>query len=330
MGQVYGYNTWLGWGEESTYGTAVAAAKYAEIEKESVKDEGSKYEFKPLLRYRSQARKILGKANPAGAITLPVLWTGLEQLFKHGFGSAGTTGPASSLYTHTFSLAAQPPTGLTVFLNRDSEGLTGNTAFRINGSRINKLTLRQNVGEWLMMDVDLIGRQREQAAKPTPTFPTFDPVDWAMVATKAINPAGTNMDVPMRSFELTIENGLHQDGYRLGSRYRALLGAGDGQRKVTWKIEAEFNDNALYAYYLNNTDSGLDLKMVWRKDPSNATPSTTNPELTVTLPKCVFDGEDPSIENPGPKYLQITGTAYLSASDNDEVNAVLKNATSSV
>jgi len=70
--------------------------------------------------------------------------------------------------------------------------------------------------------------------------------------------------------------------------------------------------------------------MVWRKDPSNPTPSITNPELALTLPKCVFDGEDPAIESPGPKYLQITGTAQLSASDNDEVNAVLKNATSAV
>lgn len=327
MGQVYGYNTWFGWGEESTYGTAVAAAKYAEIEKESYKDDGSRFQPKPLLRFRSQNRKILDKANPAGVVTLPMTWTGLEQILEHALGSVVTTGPVSSLYTHTYALAAQLPTGLTVFINRDSEGLGGNTCFRISGSKINKLTLRQNVGEWLMADIEFLGKLRTQTTKPTPTFPTFDATDWAMVATKAINPGGSNFNIPARSVEIMIDNGLHPDGYRLGSRSRELLGAGDGQRKVNFKIEAEFNDNALYTPFLNSV--ATDLSFVWRKDPTQAA-SSSNPELTITLPAVVFDGEDPAIESPGPKYQTISGTCLLSSVDNDELALVLKNTTSSV
>lgn len=328
MGQVYGYNTWLGWAEETTYGTAVAAARYAEIEKESMKDDGSKFNFKPILRFRSQNRKILGKANPSGAITLPALWTGLEQLWKHSLGSVAVTGPVSSVYTHTYSLAAQPPVGLTTYIDRDSAALSGSTAFRHTGCRVNKLTIRQAVEEWMMLDLELIGAARSQVARPTPTFPTFDPVDYAMMTVKAINPAGTNIDLPLRSLEITIDNGLHQDGYRLGSRFRQLAGAGDSQRKVNFKFEAEFNNNAVYAYFLNNTDTGLDLVFTWKKDPLAAV-SSTNPQIQMTLPKVVFDGEDPAIDSPGPKYLSISGTSLLPSDTNDnaEFSIVLQNAT---
>src|SRR5262245_55509144 len=159
MSQVHGYPTFFAWGKESTYGTPVAAAKYAEIEKEALREE-RKYAQKPILRTLSRNRKIKERMDPKGTITLPVIWAGLEQLLENvfGAGSVGTTGAGP--FTHSFSLKAAVSNGLTVFLSKDADATGAGTCYQFPGSQIDKLTLTQAVGEWLMMELDIFAREQ--------------------------------------------------------------------------------------------------------------------------------------------------------------------------
>lgn len=320
MAQVHGYNIFLGWAEESVYGTVVAANKYAEIEKESLR-ETRKYAQKPILRTLSRNRKIKEKMNPAGTIRLPYLWTGLEQLIKNAFGagSVGTTGPVSTVYTHTFSLKAAPPIGLTVYLPKDAAATAGTTAYEFPGSLISKLTFDQALGEWLMLDAEFFAREQLQVAAPTPTYPTFDPVDYTQMTVFTVNPGGSPLVLPLRSLKISLDNKYDLEGYRLGSEKRMVVNR-SAQREVTFEFEAEFNSETLVDYY--QLLSETDLQFKWVKD--------ANTDMTITLPKVVFDGENPAIDAPGAKLLSMSGTSIMSAADNDELTVVIRNTTTSV
>lgn len=319
MGQAYGHNFFLGTGLESTFGTGVAASEFYEVEKFGVKAT-QKNLPKRLLRHVGVARKIKSKMDVAGPITLPMLWTGTERFLKQAFGACATTGPSSGNYTHVFTGAAALPVGMSLVANHDADALGGTSCFRYTGCQINKLTIKQSIENWLMMDLDILGANRALIAKPTPTFPTFDPVDYTQVSTLVIFPSLSPLEVGLKEFELTIDNGLYGDGYRLGSNTRQFMGRGEGGRKVTLKAQVEFKELTVYNLYRQLTDIALQLK--WVKD--------ANTDLTLDMPVVNFEGEDPAAENAGPYYLNMEGTGYIGSADGDEAKFTLKNQTASV
>lgn len=319
MGQAYGHNFFCGTGLESTYGTGVAASEFYEVEKFAVKAT-QKNLPKRLLRHVGVARKIKGKMDVGGPITLPMLWTGTERWLKQAFGACATTGPSSGNYTHVFSGAAALPTGMSIIANHDSDNIGGSSCFRYTGCQVNKLTLKQSIENFLMMDVDVIGANRALIVKPTPTFPTFAAIDYTQISTLIIFPSLTPLVVGLKDFELSIDNGIYGDGYRLGSNVRQFMGRGDGGRKVTIKAQVEFSDTSVFGLYKDLTDIALQLK--WVKD--------ANTEITLDMPVVSFEGEDPSAENSGPYYLNMEGTGYIGTTDGDEVTLTLKNQTASV
>lgn len=317
MSQAYGHRFFCGTAEQVAYGTAVTpATQFNEVMRFGVKETQKKLP-KSTLRYVGQARSVAGKKDVGGPIAIPLLWTGTERWLKHAFGTVNSSGPVSSNYTHTFTGADALPAGLTVYGNHDADNIGGSSAYQFKDCQINKFTLKQAIEDWLMMEVELIGSSRTLVAKPTATFPTFDPVDYTQVTIKAINPASANYDIGLKEFELTYDNGLYTDGYRLGSASRQFCGRGEGGRKVKIKITAEYKDLTLYNYYRNLVDTDIELR--WVKD--------ANTFFKLTMPKVSFEGEDPSAENAGPYYLNMEATGYIGTSDGDEVTVVLQNQT---
>lgn len=312
------HNAWVGWSEESTFGTPVTATKFAELKSEALKWE-RKRNVVPLLGHASQRRTVAGKINVGGSIVSPFLWEGFEQWLKHAFGSVGTTGPSGGLYTHTFSLAAALPTGLTVEVNRDDAAISGNGAFQYSGCKVSKLTLTQEMEQPLMMEVEIIGKDRAMIAATSKTFPTYDALDYAQVTVAKIDPGGgAEYDLPIKSLKVVIDNGLFDDGYRLGSASRAFIGRGS-QRKINIEAEIEYTDLTVFNYFNGLTLDNLRFKWV------NSTKS-----LQLDLPSCTFDGEEPQSDDHGPYYITMTNTALANAADNDELVAVLINTVSSV
>lgn len=318
MSLAHGYNAWVGYAEESTYGTPVTATKFLEIESEGIKSE-QKPNVVPLLGHVSQRRTVTGKKSVSGSFRAPVLWEGVEKLFKHAFGSVNTTGPASGLYTHTFSLAADLPTGLTIEVNRDDAAISGNGSFQYAGCKINKLTLDQQHEQPLMMEVDILGKDLAMIAATAKTFPTYDAVDYAQVTVAQIDPGGgAEFTLPLKSLKITIDNALHDDQYRLGSATRAGLTRGS-QRKVMLEAEIEFESLTAYTYYRTLATDNLRFKWV------NGTKS-----LQFDAPLCIFEGEEPQSGDAGPYYLTVSCTALANSADNDELTMVLINTVSSV
>lgn len=316
MSQAHGYNSFFAWAQETTYNTPVAAAKWLEIESEALKNT-RKWEVRPLLRFLDQSRRIKTPKKVDGTVRFPALWTGWEQLLKHALGSVSTAGVGP--YTHTFSLAAALPTGLTAYVNRDAFALGSGSEFRYPGCKIGKMTLSQKMGEFLMVELGLMGSgDLANVAVSAPVYPTFDAIDYAQLTTARINPAGANVALKIREFELSVDNGL-VDQRRLGSVVVGNYARGS-QRKINWKFEAEFDSLTEYAYFRDLAET--DLQFVWFKD--------ANFDLTVTLPRVTFDGQDPESKETGPIYIPFEGTAWVNTADGDPLSIVLKNQTATV
>jgi hypothetical protein len=314
----FGTNAWVGFGEESTYGTGVTPTKWIEVLEESFQGKHN-YIGKPTLRSASINQRVKSKKAVEGGFKYNVGFEGYETLFKHTIGSVATTGPVSGIYTHTFSLATVLPTGLTFQVNRDQAAIGGSSAFQYEGCQIQKLTLTQNIEDFLMADIEIVGEDWSNVALTAATFPTFQGVDWEMLTTFTINAVA----VKVKELEITIENALAADRYRLGSRLRRGLGR-NAPRKISGKFLAEFESLTEYAYYRDLIQ--VPLVATW----DNGGAGSAQRQLSISIPAIVFNGEDPKVDDAGPIELPMSFEAFQSAAANDEMVLTVKNTLSSV
>jgi hypothetical protein len=322
MSQAFGYNAFLGWKEQVSFDTAASPPnKWLFAEAFPAPEADRKPIHKPYLGTVSRQSTIREKHAPAmTGIKFPVIQEGIEQLLKHALGGVVTTGPSGSIYTHTFSLAsALPAAGLTVDLDVDDGAITGDHVQRIIGAQIDKLVLTQEVGGTLDAEIDLVGREYVDVARTSPTLPTFNPYDYAMMTVSALNPGGTNFALPIRMWKLEVNNNLFKDAYRLtGAGKRSAFGRAS-QRTVSMEFEIEYESDTVTNYFKSGSFTDVEFKWV---NGSN--------EIAITSPNGIFSGSRPGAENAGPVYLKMQFDALRTSSDNNELTVVMKNTLSSV
>lgn len=308
MSTAFGQNCWIGTAEESTFGTYVAPTKFNEIMNESLNGEHS-YISKPTLRSVSQAARVKSRKNVSGAIDLQMTYSGAERFVKHAMGALNTTGAGP--YNHACTLTQNLPTGLSLHVNRDAANLGAGTAWKYEGCQIQKLTLANQVEDFMTASVEFLGRSWANLNVATPTFPTFDGITWDDLATFELN----SIPVQARSWEISIENNLAADRYILGSLLRKGLGR-SAPRKITGKFEVELDDLSLYTYFLNLTAAPLSIVY-----------TSGTKSLIFGLPNIILNGTDPSVEGPGPLIFSAGFEAWMSAAEHDELTITIINAT---
>jgi hypothetical protein len=272
---------------------------------------------KPSLGSVSQNRSVKSKRSVSGGFTAQVGFNGIETILKHAFGSVSTGTPEASVYEHTYTLTNALPTGLTFHVNRDAANL--GTAYEYEGCMIEKLTLKQELEDMLMLEVECEGEDEAPIAViGGPTFPTFIACDWEMLTAVV---AGTT--VKASSLELVIENSLAKDRHQLGSRLRKGLGRG-AFRKITGKIETELDATTLYASFNSLTNGQINLS--WQ----GPTLGGTSYLLDLVLPNASYLIER-NVSDPGPVPATITFEAFSNtdAGNNEVTTALLRNAVSS-
>jgi hypothetical protein len=252
----FGFNTWIGVGEESTWGTRTAPAKFIRILSESLKLNNPTI-LKPSLGVTSQNRAVLGKKFTDGGFEAQFGYNGFETLLKHAIGSVSSAQQGgTTAYLHTYTLTNALPTGLTFHVNRDAAAVA--TANEYEGCQIEKITFTQEPEDILKVSIETQGEEETDIAVATPTFPTFVAADWEDFS--LVISGSTTEDIT--SFELSIENTLAADRFKLGQRTRTGIGRG-GVRKVTGKITAEFRDQVLYDLFQGKTTTTAGVNAQW-------------------------------------------------------------------
>lgn len=316
MSTAFGLNTWLALGEEVTYGTPVARTRWIEITEESIEGKQSIIS-KPALRNVSQSDRVQGKKEVGGNFKFKMGFEGHEKILKHAMGTmAAVTGAGP--YTHAATLASALPVGLTMEVCRDTVAIGGSSAFLYEGCQIDKLTLSQGFEDILMAECEIIGEDFSFVAATATSFTAFNGIDYTMLSSPQLNSTAINL----QAWELTIENGLAADRFKLGSRTRIGLGRAQ-TRKISGKLTIEFEQLTECNLFRNQTTL-VPLSIPY----NNALGGASNKQFNITLPKVAIQGGEPKVSDQGPVHMEITFEAYQNAAANDEMTATLINSNS--
>lgn len=131
---------------------------------------------------------------------------------------------------------------------------------------------------------------------------------------KVVNPVSSDLR-PLTSFEasvnlngwfeevlsgdVSIENGLNEDKFVLGSRFRQAMPAETAE--VTGTLSMEFDDNKNYIKFKNSELFALEFRLIQEQSGGGLGDSTigsTNipPQMYLLLPKCKYTGDTPNVD----------------------------------
>lgn len=303
----------LGFGEESTWGTAVARTHWYRGITESMARKVSR-KPRPTLAEATGSRNrkfhYTESDTAGGSVELLMTYEGCGLLLKHVLGGTPTTtGPVSGIYTHTYTLAGNLPTGLT------HEVIRGNgTAEVFEGCKVSKATLKIVAGGLMTLALDLVAETSGgRVAAGTATFTTND---LPVVHNQAGVFTWNAQTYTLKSFELTIDNKL-ATRMLLGSNLTAEPVPSDFL-DVNCKVEVEWNNDNLVTALTADTQA----------DASIAFTGTGSRTLTVNLHNLYLEEVSDPVSGVGVVAQSATFRAESDGTD-EGVSVVLTNTQSS-
>jgi hypothetical protein len=163
----------------------------------------------------------------------------LELMFHSGSGTVTT--PTGRIYTLTAGGALTPFTSFVGF-----SGAEGIYARRFSGCKLNRATFSSRVDSMLTVNADIAAINKElltgAAATATPLYPAAS-AEFPYIFSNAsvLFKSGTmaNLgEIPVESFDLTVNHNLAVDKYRLGSVFRRSLQEGVTDVEGSFTLDA--------------------------------------------------------------------------------------------
>ena len=195
----------LGMGEESTWGTPVARTNWRPLNSVSLSRKVTQVPRPDLKSDAGSAMRrghFLSEEIVDGSASIICTYDNCGMLLKAALGTLADAGSGPSSYTHTYTLAASPPTGLTVEVVRGTS--TQSEVFE--GCKVNGLTLAVAAGEAMMMDLDFIGQTG--AARGSAGTPTYGSDENLILHSQAGQFNFNSVNYDLRSMSLKVENSL--------------------------------------------------------------------------------------------------------------------------
>ena len=214
---------------------------------------------------------------------------------------AVATATLGSLKQHTFLLADALPIGLTFNLQRGEYSQD----YRFGGCKVSKLTFTQNLEGFLECSCDLVGQDETLVSHVTPTLPSAPFVMWDEFSGQF-----GGLPWPAQMVELTVENPLATDSYKLGNRLRQRLERG-GVRKISGKVEMEFENISHYNAFRNQDQ--LTHTFTW----TGPSVSGGNYALSVVGTRIVFQEASHGVKTIGPIKITLPFEAFASSANNE-------------
>lgn len=316
MSLKYGFQSKVGIGEETTYGTAVTPTDFVEFTNEILQVSYAKRAAQGI-NTTSMHKKILTLGQTvAGDISFEVNPDdGLPLILKALFGKAPVSAQVgtSAYYTHTFIGADDWITdgsagcGLTLQATRDD------VAVDYSGCLPSTLNLVAAVGDALKATAGFVGQQA--ATQGSPTAASFSTLSPLVFHQGVVARAGGSIDVS--NFTLNIDNGVKADTFKLGQTY--IKRPARGMRVVTGSVQMYFEDSNIYDAFVANTTNEVILTF-----------TSGSYSLTITLGN-VYWLNNPTPNVGSPDVLTYTApfqAYYDDATDQDIKIALVNTATS--
>jgi len=245
-----GFESTIGIGEESTYGTAVTASNFFHLTEPPTFDLSYPRNLKRTMGGQFTRKTINARREPKISFNIITSYDDFGWLLKHAIGDSSVATSGSGPYTHTIA-ASTMPTGLTIEADYGAATLTTGTTPAFTGCMIEKLTLTQAHSEFLEVAVECVAEDVSYVSKQSPSYATDNFIDYADLGTAQIN---SNAQY-LRNLEISITNDLRADRFVMGSLVRNGL-----DRKtmtVTGTAEVEFDSMDELNLAVNGTDTAM-------------------------------------------------------------------------
>jgi len=313
-GPAVGAKGFIGFGPESTWGTAVTPTRYIEFLSEGLKRNQSGVVSNGIQPYRGATSYKRTTIAPGGDINFEMCPEDVPTLIYHALGSASTTG--SSIYTHTIKPTIDLPTGLTFEIDRDV------AYFIYAGSKINTWSMSFAPNEIITGSVSVSAKTETGtigASGNTASYSSASPFTGVQAVVQV---AGSNFGVMAADF--TVSNDIYEGKFELGQNSRAALI--EQKRSVTGKLNIEFDDLTIYDLFVAGTESTLRITLT----SDELISGSTYYSMDIYFPKIVYTGETPTMDGPGIITVDCPFTALYTSSASPEIIVTVVNSQSSV
>lgn len=305
------FDSYAGFVDEVTYGTAVAPSKFLEFTKETVTGKYERIESQAIRSGANVLRSDRFVPNPKGAagdLETEVLNQNFAFWLKHMLGTVTPTGTSPKTYAAT--VGPLKGKSFTAQFNRvDANG--NDNIFTYEGGKVASWELSNAVDGLLMLNLTMdfeaetIGAGAGAYAKATPTFPTNGILLSFVGGTVTVG--GSALDV--KNVSVKGDNGLKTD--RFGIRTTGtnkLEPIEDAFRKYEIALGTEFQSVAQAQRVAATTASGAlaAVTMKWQ------TPDTLN-SVQIDIPAMRFDEGAINVSGPGVIEQNLTGVGLAPA-----------------
>jgi hypothetical protein len=258
MAQIFGRNTFVKAGEETTYGTAAGVTVSTRCYSMSLACEQDRSRKTDLSTSNGAFSESFfdGFKNCGGGLTIPCLYEGAGIYLKAALGSVtSSAGPAP--YTHTYKADTTDLPSLTIQAQRGSNGME-----EFKGCKISQLTLNANAGEEVTMELEIISQDANaRAGSITSSFGSGKQLFHyeatnpnTMVMTPSSGPA---INLTLNSFTLVLNNAVERKN-QLGSKLTAEPEVADF-RSAVLSVECYLLDNNIYTNFLDGTTYDIEI-----------------------------------------------------------------------
>jgi tail tube protein len=293
MPQGFGRNSFVGWAQESPWGTAAAASKFAELISESVETVRQR-DARPVVRSRYEREGNLYDVlfGVRGPFAIEANYGGMLRLIEHLMGDSSGSSVATEpgvRNTHTFVVkdTIMAGKGLSLHVHRDVDA--GSTPqYRAVGYKLNSAKFTIDPKQNMQVEFDGAGKDVSAIAAVSPTFPS----NATYVAGHQCIVEIDDVVRPVDSIELTLDNGLDLEKRVLGSKNIDEPIASDTRFSLTGTL----NMDALQADW-----SKLDAGSLFKLEILHTGPvlGAGNYRWDMTLLKCIVTGNPFLVTGPG-------------------------------
>jgi len=255
---MLGYQSAIGFAQETVFGTAVAPTSWIKYSSESFNKTITEKLDDTINGSREYDVRVTMEESADGNVSFPMRPAmGEAMLFKHlSGGNFVKTSVAASVFRYDFKIGAVTSATSLCFTKVLNSALS-TSVFYFTGQRANSASFEVSVGNLLMCNLDFMGVNASLAnTLPTASYATSNPYTFKEAILKVGSTSADATSTVVDSVSLNIGTNLIEDR-AIGSAFRNELA--DGSLDVTGSFNAKYSDNGLINRFLNKTKSYLEV-----------------------------------------------------------------------
>jgi hypothetical protein len=309
QGALYGFDSYLAVGRETTLGTYNTCTAGLDFMSESLKTMKESKVLEQIERTRTYSKRVQLSKKCEGDIEgyYQPLSDACNFLLQNAMGGTITSATATGetvgggAFSHTFALGSMDQSYPSLCINVRKGGSSGGKVWQYHGVRVNELTFSAEIDEALKFSTSLIGMDSTQNSNDVASVLSSTSHDVLSFVSGRVSVETSFGSLTSTSFwhvqsvEFGISNSLKNgaDARRLGTDALSILPVGVQSFPLTMKIR--FDTTTAYDAMMNGTQLSAQLEFLG----STITGSAIRQGLKINIPRIyVEDAGDPEIGGP--------------------------------